>query len=811
MAEVTGTIRNVTYYSPDTGFTVARLNVEERRGVRIDGKEPLTIVGVLPPVKPGDSVQVTGTLEQHKAYGPQFRVASLSMDMPVTKDGIARFLGSGLFKGLGPATAQTIVQAWGTKALDMLDAHPERLAEIPGFGPRKAKRITEAWQRNQSTRSLMLLLQEFGLSLLMAKRIHAEMGPGAADRIKRNPFLLCAIGGIGFKRADAIAARIGIQGDMYERVEAGLRYTLDLALNQGHAYLAGADLVQRTSQLVRAQPERVQECLLQMLGQEQAMAACAPGAGRFLPRWQETGLYLPAAGHPDAAADPAAPSSPTAPALNWGELTVYLPWVYQCENGLAANLARLLRRTTPLARRMARHDWDSYWARSAQELPLTDLQKRAVQAAVQSPFAVLTGGPGTGKTTTIHALLDLCRALKRTALLAAPTGRAAKRMQETTGQPARTVHRLLEVAVASGSMRFQRDDSLPLEGDMLIVDEASMLDLHLAYHLSKAIPDHMHVLWVGDVDQLPSVGAGNVLQDIIHTIESEAAGQPAAVHPPQVVRLDEIHRQSQDSAIVTNAHRIRKGDMPLIQNGRFKDFFFLPESDPERAQALCLQLARERLPKYFGIEPRDIMVLSPMRRGAVGVEALNQALQAGLNPADKNPDCLRQGDMILRPGDPVMQVRNDYDKMVYNGDLGMLATVDPEKGEASVRFEERLVPYAAQELPKITLAYAVTIHKSQGSEYPAVILPLMNAHYIMLQRNLLYTALTRAKRLVVIVGQRAALHRAVSNAQVAERNSALYASLLRPPQEPGSVGSSRVAGSSAVAASSFSETRFLHV
>ena len=811
MAEVTGTIRNVTYYSPDTGFTVARLNVEERRGVRIDGKEPLTIVGVLPPVKPGDSVQIAGTLEQHKAYGPQFRVASLSMDLPVTKDGIARFLGSGLFKGLGPATARTIVQAWGTKALDMLDAHPERLAEIPGFGPRKAKRITEAWQRNQSTRSLMLLLQEFGLSLLMAKRIHAEMGPGAADRIKRNPFLLCAIGGIGFKRADAIAARIGIQGDMYERVEAGLRYTLDLALNQGHAYLAGADLVQRTSQLVRAQPERVQECLLQMLGQEQAMAACAPGAGRFLPRWQETGLYLPAAGHPDAAADPAAPPSPTAPALNWSELTVYLPWVYQCENGLAANLARLLRRTTPLARRMARHDWDSYWARSAQELPLTDLQKRAVQAAVQSPFAVLTGGPGTGKTTTIHALLDLCRVLKRTALLAAPTGRAAKRMQETTGQPARTIHRLLEVAVASGSMRFQRDDSLPLEGDMLIVDEASMLDLYLAYHLSKAIPDHMHVLWVGDVDQLPSVGAGNVLQDIIYAIESEAAGQPAAVHPPQVVRLDEIHRQSQDSAIVTNAHRIRKGDMPLIQNGRFKDFFFLPESDPERAQALCLQLARERLPKYFGIEPRDIMVLSPMRRGAVGVEALNQALQAGLNPADKNPDCLRQGDMILRPGDPVMQVRNDYDKMVYNGDLGMLATVDPEKGEASVRFEERLVPYAAQELPKITLAYAVTIHKSQGSEYPAVILPLMNAHYIMLQRNLLYTALTRAKRLVVIVGQRAALHRAVSNAQVAERNSALYASLLRPPQEPGSVGPSRVAGSSAAAASSFSETRFLHV
>ena len=809
MAEVTGTIRNLTYYSPDTGFTVARLDVEASRGVRLAGQAPLTIVGILPPVKTGDSVQVTGTLEQHKAYGPQFRVASLSMDLPVTEDGIARFLGSGLFKGLGPATARTIVQAWGTKALDMLDADPARLAEIPGFGPRKVERITEAWKRNQSTRSLMLLLQEFGLSLLMAKRIHAEMGPGAADRIKRNPFLLCSIAGIGFKRADAIAARIGIQGDMYERVEAGLHYTLDLALNQGHAYLTGAELVQRTGQLVRAQPERVQECLLQMLGQEQAMAACAPGGGRFLPRWQEPSLYLPAAGQPDAA-DPAAPPAATAPALNWSELTVYLPWVYQCENGLAANLARLLWRTTPLARRMARYNWNGYWARSAQELPLTDLQKRAVQAAAQSPFAVLTGGPGTGKTTTIHALLDLCRALKRTALLAAPTGRAAKRMQETTGQPARTVHRLLEATAASGSMRFHRDDSSPLEGDVLIVDEASMLDLHLAYHLSKAIPDHMHVLWVGDVDQLPSVGAGNVLQDIIHAIESEAADWAAAAHRPQVVRLDEIHRQSQDSAIVTNAHRIRKGDMPLIQNGRFKDFFFLPESDPERAQALCLQLARERLPTYFGIEPHEIMVLSPMRRGAVGVEALNQALQAGLNPADKNPDCLRQGDMILRPGDPVMQVRNDYDKMVYNGDLGMLASVDPEKGEASVRFEERIVPYTAQELPKITLAYAVTIHKSQGSEYPAVILPLMNAHYIMLQRNLLYTALTRAKRLVVIVGQRAALHRAVGNAQVAERNSALYASLMHP-QEPWPVTHVRSAGSPAPAYSHFSEERFFHV
>lgn len=783
MAKVKGTIRTVTYYNPDNGFTVARLDTE--KGTRQpSATEPLiTIVGKLPPLSTGDHVEADGEWERHARYGQQLRVSSLSLAAPATREGITRFLGSGLIKGIGPTTARKLVAAWGTGALDVLDNEPERLQEIPGLGTRTAKRITESWQQQRSLRHLMLFLQEFGITLGLAQRIHEEMGAGAIADLKQNPFLLCTMGGIGFRRADAIAQRIGIQGDMLERVEAGVLFELNRSLSEGHAYLPCAELLKRVHELAQVDEARVYYCLTQILGQEKVMATRDPGGERFIPVWRVQSIHTPGeTGHSQAlpAGADAIPTPDTGGLEDEQlQMAIYLPWVYQCEAGLAANLRHLLHRHTSLAHRMAAYDWQGFWAKSSRDLSLTVRQQEAVQAALQSPFSVLTGGPGTGKTTTISTIIELCRHLGLEVLLAAPTGRAAKRMQETTDIPARTVHRLLEVSMARGNMEFERDDRNPLAGDLLIVDEVSMLDLHIAYHLSKAIPETMHVMLVGDVDQLPSVGVGRVLNDIIRVIDDGRRQDRKQPLPARVVRLDAIFRQGADSAIVMNAHRVRNGESPVLDNARFRDFFFMQEAEPEAVQATCLELLRSRLPNYFRIPTRDIMVLSPMRRGIIGVDNLNRALQEGLNPECPDMPVLRRGEMILREGDPVMQVRNDYDKMVFNGDLGTLTRVYPDKREARVTFDERTLTYTEQELDRLNLAYAVTIHKSQGSEYPAVIIPLMKTHYIMLQRNLLYTALTRARQLVVVIGQKEALWQAVRNARVAHRHSALYESLCR--------------------------------
>ncbi len=778
MITAKGTVSTVTYYNRENGFTVARLAVESIEGLPKPRQGLLTIVGEMPEIAVGNPLKVTGEIVHHETYGAQLRVQHIDFELPATKTGVARFLGSGLIRGIGKETARKIVKAWGTEALEILDDHPERLAEIPGLGPSRIKTITTSWQEQRALRSLMFYLQELGASPGLARRIHEEMGHESIARLKANPYLLCKMEGIGFKRADALAAQAGIQDDMFERVEAAILHVMQQSLNEGHSYLPGTEVLARVGDLTQVAEERIWEHLHKMLSVETVVATMAPGQERFAQPWAVTQVYAPAP--PSGAGTDAPPPVPPAasPAYppdqpDLAQLAVYLPWVFQCESGLAQKLRDLLARTTALSQRARTWAWNDFFRAAETDMPLSAQQREAVQAVMRYPFAVLTGGPGTGKTTTIRTIIALCEKENLQVNLAAPTGRAAKRMQEATDMPASTIHRLLEVTVQAG-MEFGRDDQTPLEGDLLIVDEASMLDVHIAYFLSKAIPAHMHVLLVGDVDQLPSVGAGNVLRDIIRVIEERPPDQSAPPGLRPIVRLDMIFRQGADSAIVANAHRIRRGEEPLIANRKFRDFYFMAHDDPQQAHDTIRSLLAERLPKHFGLQVQDIMVLCPMRRGVVGVEHLNESLQAILNPPGPDERQLQRGGMILRQGDVVMQIRNDYQKMVFNGDMGILIDVDPQSKGARIRFDDVTHDYEQADLRNITLAYAITVHKSQGSEYPAVVIPLMKTHSIMLQRNLLYTALTRAKQLVVIVGERAALRQAVRNARVSERYSALY-------------------------------------
>ena len=784
MAAAKGTVHVVTYYSPETSYTVATLDVDQSQGLPVQCRQELTIVGKMPALNVGEYVSVTGNLDRHKEYGHQLQVVDCKVELPVTEEGIVRFLGSGLIRGVGPATAKKLVQAWGVETLTVLDQDLDRLAEIPRLGRSNADRIRDGWENHKSQRMLTLLLQEFGVTPTMAQRIHEEMGVGAVARLRENPYLLCQLSQVGFKTADTIAARLGIKDDQFVRVEAALLYVMDSSLNNGHTYLPGPELVQETSSLTNGRIEKVASCLLQVLGKGKLVAKVGPGGETFLPEWQITETFAPdshsvASLQPQTKADRSisAQTRQIDPMQTLAPLAVYLDWMAHCETGLIENLADLMQRETQVSHLMGGFDWHEFWRSRSMDFLLTSGQKQAVQAALLSPFSVLTGGPGTGKTTTIRSIIELCEQQRLTVELAAPTGRAAKRMQETTGLPARTLHRLLEVNMMQGAMTFDRNEANPLEGDVLIVDEASMLDLRMAYHLSKAIPPSMHIMLVGDVDQLPSVSPGNVLGDVIRRIDDGDLSRPTQGAGPCIVRLEEIHRQSQGSAIVTNAHRIRQGEMPLIDNAQGKDFFFMQAEDQAQAQQICIDLVKTRLPDYYGLSPREIMLLSPIRRGLAGVVSLNQALQQSLNPPQPSEETISRGDLVLRARDPVMQLRNDYDKMVFNGDLGTLNQIRPGAKEAFITFDDRVLPYTTAELAQITLAYAVTIHKSQGSEYPAVVVPLMSAHWVMLQRNLLYTALTRAKQLVVVVGQRQALERAVNNAHVGHRYSGLYAGL----------------------------------
>ena len=712
-----GTIERIVFSGGGGEFTVARL-------AREGAVEPVTVVGSLLGLPQGARLRLRGSYENNPRFGRQFRVQSYTELSPETLVGIRRYLGAGLVKGIGPQFASRIVERFGIRTLEILDAQPERIREVPGIGPSRAQAIQEAWTAQRRLREVMVFLQGYGVSPAFAARIYKRYGAAAVARVRENPFRLAFdVWGIGFLSADRLATALGIARDSDARVQAGVRHVLDQADGLGHVYLPRSRLVEEAAKLLEVEP-RLVEAAVDRLGRagDVAIESTPEGAAVF-----EVGLF-------------------------------------RAEVAASAGLLRLLHsRGTPLrvdaGRAIARYQAEA-------RIVLAPQQAEAVRRALHDPLLVITGGPGVGKTTIVRGIVNTLVRQGLTVALAAPTGRAAKRLQEATGQPAATLHRLLEWRPADGV--FGRNSSRPLPTDLLVVDEASMIDIRLMADLLAALADGTRLVLVGDVDQLPSVGPGMVLRDVI-----------ASARVP-TVRLTEIFRQAAASLIVTNAHRIHDGvepelSAPPAQGADKRDFFFIEDDDPAHAAETIRDLVATRLPRRYGFSPRDIQVLTPMHRGELGATTLNQLLQDAITPGRAE---LRSGGRVFRVGDRVMQIRNNYDRDVFNGDVGEVLRVAGGSGEAGesqavVGFDEREVSYAADDLDELTLAYAATVHKSQGSEYPAVIVPVHTQHYVMLQRSLLYTAVTRGKQLVVLIGSRKALRIAVGNAEVAARYSRL--------------------------------------
>jgi exodeoxyribonuclease V alpha subunit len=685
-------------------------------GVRVDDQGRFTGAGMLAMAAEGEVLELHGHWERHRRFGDQFRVDAYTPRAPRTPDAIAAYLGSGLVKGLGPVLAGRLVDRFGAATLEIIEAAPERLREVPGVGARKAAALTDAWAKQRAVREVMLFLQGQGVSPAWAARIYRHYGPGAVAAVKADPYRLARdVPGIGFKIADDIARKLGIPADAPRRIEAGALHVLRSFSDAGHCFAPRVDLC------------------------EQARAALGVDVdlvGGAVDRLTERGEMV------------AEPRRDLSPAM-------WLPELRDAEVRLAGRLRALgaaaVRPVTDAP------DKALAWFEEESGLKLADSQRRAVEAALREPVLVITGGPGTGKTTLTRAIVRLHERKRRTVALAAPTGRAAKRLGEACGLDASTIHRLLEFDPRQGV--FQRNADEPLAADLVVVDEASMLDLPLAEALCAAVPVGARLVLVGDVDQLPPVGAGNVLRDVI---ESRAV---------PVVRLTQVFRQGKGSDIVHAAHAINAGEMPHASGDPHGEFHLVEREDPDQALETIVELVTARIPRAFGLDPlADVQVLAPMRKGRCGIEGLNEALRERLVPP--GPE-LRRGATGFRPGDKVMQLKNNYELEVFNGDLGRVVEVNLEEGQLAVSFDGRLVSYASDELDQLVLALAISVHKSQGSEYPAVVMPLLSEHYIMLQRNLLYTAVTRARRLVVLVGGRRAVGRAVHNARVGERHTRL--------------------------------------
>ncbi len=713
-ATLEGAVARITYVSEESQYVVARLDVPGK-------PDPVTIVGTLASLTPGETLRLHGRWSHHPKYGEQFQVERCESVVPATIAGIQKYLGSGMIKGIGPVFARRLVEAFGTETLTVIEKEPDRLKTVEGIGPKRRQRITQAWAEQREIREVMLFLQGHGVSPAYAVKIFKAYGQAAIATVRENPYRLARdIWGIGFKTADKIAREVGIPADSPLRASAGILHTLNELTDEGHVYVPEDALLRATAQ----------------------------------------GLEIPPALLPDALGALAADDAVVADPLPGGGRAVYLKALHVAEEQVARRLRDLLR----APRRDVSIDIEKAlaWVEEAVRLRLAPQQREAIRMALGQKALVITGGPGTGKTTILTCIVRILEKKGVRICLASPTGRAAKRMAETTGREAMTIHRLLEWSPSQAG--FQRNGQRPLESDLIIVDEASMLDIVLMHALLRAVPLMATLLLVGDADQLPSVGPGTVLRDILDS------GQVPAV------RLTEIFRQAEQSRIVTNAHRINRGEFPDLarSSGQESDFHFLPEDDPERLQQLIVDLAARRLPARYGFDPaEDIQVLTPMHRGVVGAAQLNAALQAALNPAGAGRREVLRGARVFREGDRVMQVRNNYDKEVYNGDIGRLGRIDLEELQVIVDVNDRRVAYDFSELDELALAYAATVHKSQGSEYPCVILPVHTTHYVMLQRNLLYTAVTRAKRLLVVAGTKKALAIAVKNDTLLRRASRL--------------------------------------
>jgi exodeoxyribonuclease V alpha subunit len=717
-----GTLERITYQSDDDGYLVARLTPS--------GKSYLvTIVGKLIGVRPGETLALEGEWQEHREHGRQFLVSGYRTLMPATIDGMRRYLGSGLIKGVGPATAKKITETFGKYTLDVLDREPDRLTEVPGLGKRKVEVIKAAWRTQQQIKQVMLFLQELALPTGLAVRIYKQYGDAAMGVVRDTPYRLAdEVYGIGFLTADAIAAGLGVAPTDPQRIGAGLRHTLGQATEDGHCFLPAGELIRRSADILAVGEDLTAE------GLQLQIAECRLKVGG------ERG------------------SPPTSNLHS----AIYLPPLAMAETGVAAAILRQIRAPSAIAGFYAQARWPQVFAHLAERraISLSEHQQQAVRMALTSKLSVLTGGPGTGKTMTLRAVTTLLAARGYRCQLASPTGRAAKRLTEATGAPASTIHRLLEYAPGGGG-QFRRNAEWPLECDLLVIDEVSMLDVLLANHLLKALPPQAHLLLVGDADQLPSVGPGRVLRDLL---DSQAVPS---------VHLHEIFRQAAGSGIALNARRINQGEPPEFAG--HSDFFFFPAAEPERCAELVVELVAERIPRRFGLDPRrDIQVLSPTHKGPAGVAQLNKLLQAALNPAAPGRVEKQFGMNLFRVGDRVIQQRNNYDLDVYNGDVGVVAAIDHGEELLHLQFEEgRSVAYGFAILDELALAYALSVHKSQGGEYPAVVLPMLMQHYAMLQRNLLYTAVTRARQLAVIAGDRRAVVRAVANNEVQDRYSGL--------------------------------------
>ncbi|MBG6090630.1 ATP-dependent RecD-like DNA helicase [Actinomadura viridis] len=717
-------LERITYANEDTGYTVARVATER------SGGELLTVVGALLGAQVGESLRLTGRWRSHPRYGRQFEADSYSTVLPATVQGIRRYLGSGMIKGIGPVMADRMVTHFGTDILRIIEEEPERLVEVPGLGPKRTKRIAQAWEEQKAIKEVMVFLQGVGVSTSLAVRIYKQYGDASVDTVRREPYRLAAdVWGIGFKTADTIAQAVGIPHDSPERVKAGLQYTLSEAADDGHCFLPEPNLVTAAEKILGVPRELIGPALDELVREEGVVREAIPGAGD------------------DAATIPA----------------VYLVPFHRAERSLATGLRELLDAGHDRLKAFADVDWDRAlaWLRTKTGAELAPEQEEAVRLALTAKVAVLTGGPGCGKSFTVRSIVELAAARQAKIVLVAPTGRAAKRLAELTGHEAATVHRLLQLQ-PGGDAKFDLDN--PLDADLVVVDETSMVDLILANKLVKAIPRGAHLLLVGDVDQLPSVGAGEVLADLL-----------AAEVIPRV-RLTRIFRQAQRSGIVVNAHRVNSGEHP--HTGGYPDFFLFPCDEPEPTAELTVDVVAHRVPRKFGLDPRrDVQVLTPMHRGPAGAGSLNGLLQEALTPHREDRPERRYGGRVFRVGDKVTQLRNNYDKGeagVFNGTVGVVTSVSLEDHSLTVRTDEdESIDYAFDELDELAHAYAITIHRSQGSEYPAVVIPLTTSSWMMLRRNLLYTGITRAKKLVVLVGSRRALAAAVRTAGAGRRHTAL--------------------------------------
>ena len=694
-------VERITYQNPENGYSVLKVKVKGYNDL-------VTLVGNLLEVPVGSVLLCRGEWKVDKRYGSQFVAATWEETMPATVYGIEKYLGSGLVKGIGPRFARAIVQRFGTETIDIIETEIERLYEVPNIGRKRVAKIRESWEKQKDIKNVMLFLQGSGVSTAYAAKIYREYGKESIDKVRENPYRLADdIWGIGFKTADGIAAKMGYEKEDPRRCRSGILYTLGQLSDEGHVYAGEEQLVKTAGQLLEAGETAIRDTLAGML--------------------QAEDLIL----DKDA---------------------IYLPPFYHAECGTS-------RRLRDLAESTGRSLFDGLFDPSSLTaetgIEYDEVQLAAIRQAVTSKVMVLTGGPGTGKTTTTQGIIAALKKAGLRVLLAAPTGRAAKRMSEATGMEAKTIHRLLEYNPQDG---YKRNDENPLEGDALIVDECSMIDILLMNNLLKAVPVGMRLVFVGDIDQLPSVGAGNVLRDIIDSQRIP------------VVRLVRIFRQAQKSRIVMNAHTINQGRFPDTSNGRDTDFFFMREDDPERAAETIVRLVKERLPRAYRESPDRIQVLTPMQRGVVGAANLNLLLQQALNPSGPS---LNRGGYTYRQGDRVMQQRNNYDKDVFNGDLGYIREVDTEERTLKVDFDGKWIEYDITELDELTLAYATTIHKAQGSEYPIVVMPVLMTHFVMLQRNLIYTGITRAKKICVLLGAAKALAYAVRNVSVLKRNTRL--------------------------------------